>query len=77
MYRSLLFLSVGVLALSACDDDTMIEPLVETLDLQFSGLEPLTNGFHYEGWAIIDGSPVSTGKFNVDCLLYTSPSPRD
>lgn len=66
MYRSLLFLSVGVLALSACDDDTMIEPLVETLDLQFSGLEPLTNGFHYEGWAIIDGSPVSTGKFNVD-----------
>jgi len=66
MYRSLLFLSVGVLALSACDDDTMIEPLVETLDLQFSGLEPLTKGFHYEGWAIIDGSPVSTGKFNVD-----------
>ena len=66
MNRSLVVLSLGVLAMAACDDDTMTEPLVETLDLQFSGLEPLTNGFHYEGWAIIDGSAVSTGKFNVD-----------
>ena len=37
-----------------------------TLALSFSGIEPLANGVHYEGWAIIDGSPVSTGKFNVD-----------
>jgi hypothetical protein len=35
------------------------------LDLQFTDLEPLDSG-HYEGWLIIDGSPVSTGKFNVD-----------
>jgi hypothetical protein len=34
--------------------------------LSFAGLEPLTNGFHYEGWAIIGGAPVTTGKFNVD-----------
>ena len=38
----------------------------ETLVLSFDGLEPLANGYHYEGWAIIDGSPVTTGKFNVD-----------
>jgi hypothetical protein len=38
---------------------------METLELTFSGLEPLGNGFHYEGWAIISGAPVSTGKFNV------------
>jgi hypothetical protein len=65
MKRSLVLLTFGALALAACEDDTVI-PLVETLDLQFSGLEPLTNGFHYEGWAIIDGAAVSTGKFNVD-----------
>jgi len=36
-----------------------------SLKLDFSGVETLANGFHYEGWAIIDGSAVSTGKFNV------------
>ena len=36
-----------------------------TLVLNFSGIQPLANGFHFEGWAIIDGSPVSTGKFNI------------
>ncbi|NIP37134.1 MAG: hypothetical protein GWN18_19340, partial [Thermoplasmata archaeon] len=35
------------------------------LELQFVNLEPLDSG-HYEGWLIIDGQPVSTGKFNVD-----------
>ena len=36
-----------------------------TLTLNFVGIQPLVNGFHYEGWAIIDG-PVPTGKFNVN-----------
>jgi hypothetical protein len=31
-----------------------------------SGLEPLRNGFHYEGWAMINGSPQSFGKFNIN-----------
>ncbi|MCI0845423.1 MAG: hypothetical protein J4N87_08680, partial [Chloroflexi bacterium] len=35
------------------------------LKLDLSGVEPLANGYHYEGWAIIDGAPVSTGKFNI------------
>ena len=37
-----------------------------SLSFEHSGLEPLQNGFHYEGWLIVDGSPVTTGKFNVD-----------
>lgn len=65
MKRSLILTSVLALGVAACDDTT-IEPLVETLELSFTGLEPLANGFHYEGWAIIDGAAVSTGKFNVD-----------
>ena len=38
----------------------------ETLVLSFTGLDPLENGYHYEGWAIIAGAAVTTGKFNVD-----------
>jgi len=36
-----------------------------SLKLDPSGVEPLANGYHFEGWAIIGGSPVSTGKFNI------------
>ena len=36
------------------------------LSFEQNGLEPLANGFHYEGWLIIDGAPVTTGKFNVN-----------
>ena len=39
---------------------------MNVLVLDFSGIEPLANGFHYEGWAIVGGVPVATGKFNVD-----------
>jgi len=35
------------------------------LTIELSGVQPLANGFHYEGWAILNGVPVSTGKFNV------------
>ena len=29
-------------------------------------VQPLVNGFTYQGWAIINGAPKSFGKFNVD-----------
>ena len=53
---------IAVLLIAACGGDDSNE----TLTLSFSGIEPLVNDYHYEGWAIIDDSPVSTGKFNVD-----------
>ncbi len=71
-----LTLAAGTIGLAACDDDP-IEPMRELLDLSFTGLEPLSNGYHYEGWAIIDGAPATTGKFNVDTsgnLVTTSGS---
>ena len=65
--RSPLILASALVALTALvigacggDDGKVI------LALSFSGVEPLVNGYHYEGWAIIDGKPVGTGKFNVD-----------
>ena len=65
MKRAFVLMTLCVLGPAACGDDAM-EPLVETLELSFTGLEPLANGFHYEGWAIVGGAAVTTGKFNVD-----------
>jgi len=39
---------------------------MRTLDLDFTGVDPLSNDYHYEGWAIINGEARSTGKFNLD-----------
>jgi hypothetical protein len=43
-----------------------LNPPSTTFATNFTGLNPLLNDYHYEGWAIVDGSPVSTGKFNLD-----------
>ncbi len=37
-----------------------------TMTLDLSGLEDLGDDFVYEGWVLVDGSPVSTGTFTVD-----------
>ena len=57
-------LVVAGLMLLGCDDDDEMDSTM--LTLTFSGVQPLSNGFHYEGWAIIGGAPVTTGKFNID-----------
>ncbi len=36
------------------------------LQLEFSLLKPLGADFVYEGWLIVDGAHVSTGRFTVD-----------
>ncbi len=64
MYRTLIALSFALI-FAGCDSGTS-STNNQTLRLSFSTLDALTNGFHYEGWAIIGGNPVSTGKFNVD-----------
>ena len=61
--RALLALSLLV-PLSGCSDPT--SPTRARLTLAFTKLEPLANGFHYEGWAVLANGPVSTGKFNVN-----------
>ena len=37
-----------------------------TLRWSFEGLETLGDGYVYEGWIIVEGAPVSTGRFNLD-----------
>ncbi|GAA4270534.1 hypothetical protein GCM10022257_26350 [Hyunsoonleella aestuarii] len=58
----LALMALGVLATSCSDDDNA--PALSTLTLDLSGLEPLGDDFVYEGWIIVDGSPVSTGVFS-------------
>jgi hypothetical protein len=42
------------------------EPTTQKIMVNTSGLEDLGSDFVYEGWLIVDDSPVSTGTFTVD-----------
>ncbi|AUC75906.1 anti-sigma factor [Olleya sp. Bg11-27] len=59
-------IALGVLSVSCSNDDDDATPQVETseLTLNLTGLEALGDDFVYEGWVIVDGAPVSTGRFS-------------
>ena len=54
--------AAAALALAACggNDST------PSLELSLQGLENLGPQAVYEGWLVVDGAPVSTGRFSVD-----------
>jgi hypothetical protein len=48
-------------------EESPTTPTTQTkLSLSFTGLQSLASGFHYEGWAIVNSKPLTTGKFNID-----------
>ncbi|MGB0839160.1 MAG: anti-sigma factor [Chitinophagales bacterium] len=57
------FFISSIIFLTGCQDD---DPVNANLTLSVSGLEDLGEDYAYEGWVIVDGSPVSTGIFTVD-----------
>jgi hypothetical protein len=59
-------LSVALLVACGDNDDEIMQPTTSTLALNISGLEDLGSGYLYEGWIIVDGSPVTTGTFSVN-----------
>lgn len=66
-------LFVASLLLGSCSDDdntteieTNSESTTNTLALSLTGLENLGSDYVYEGWIIVNDSPVSTGIFSVD-----------
>jgi hypothetical protein len=66
--KKLVFVVMAALTLMACEkemDDMDLKSAKSKLDLSFEGLSPLGPDFRYEGWLIVDGMPVSTGKFNI------------
>ena len=69
MFRKLeISAAILLVGLSLCTSSTLAQTGPENLVLSFTNLVSLneTEEGHYEGWAIIDGSPISTGKFNVN-----------
>ena len=73
MKKLLVFSLAGLTMLASCkkDDDsdstpTPTTPTTANLMVDIQGLEDLGSDFAYEGWIIVDGSPVSTGVFTVD-----------
>ena len=85
--KKLVFVLAASLVLFSCDkeeslisSDASSENYLELksskskLDLSFSGLSPLGPDYRYEGWIIVDGMPVSTGKFNITPSGNMSPS---
>ena len=44
---------------------SVVEAMTPSITFQTEGWPELANGYHYEGWAIVNGEPISTGKFNV------------
>ena len=52
---------IGISTLVACKKDEK-----GNLNVNITGLEDLGSNYAYEGWLIVDGSPVSAGIFNVD-----------
>jgi hypothetical protein len=68
MARISIFMLVCLSLLAGCNGDeeqVTVQSGGMTLTLSFANLAALQNGFHYEGWAIVGGQPLSTGKFNI------------
>lgn len=60
-------LAISALAFTSCSDDvTKAIPTTSNLTLDLNGLENLGATEQYEGWIVVNGSPVSTGTFSVD-----------
>jgi len=61
-----MFLALSIIGFiaSSCNSDDDHTPATTNLTLNLNGLEELGNDFVYEGWIIVDGSPVSTGVFS-------------
>lgn len=65
--NGLALMLIGVLTLVSCSsDDDNNGPDLEALRLNINGLEDLGENYVYEGWVIVNGSPVSTGVFTVN-----------
>lgn len=72
--NSLFTLFFAMILFVSCKEDEP-SPITDlTLNVNFSGLEDLGSDFVYEGWVLVNGSPVSTGTFRVDSEGKATPS---
>ena len=66
----LVMLSLSLVLFWSCSNDdntpTQNQPSTSSLTLNINGLEDLGSTANYEGWVIVNGSPISTGTFTVN-----------
>lgn len=56
----------GMMTDAMPDEDSGTGGDMRTLTLDFTGLAPVGEDLVYEGWLIVDETPVTTGRFNLD-----------
>jgi hypothetical protein len=61
--KFLSLIAFGMLLVSCSKDDNTAAP---QLKLNLTGLENLGANYKYEGWIVVNGSPVTTGTFTVN-----------
>jgi hypothetical protein len=59
----LTILTLGIISVS-CSSDNDDNPKLASLTINLRGLDALGDDFVYEGWIIVEGTPVSTGTFS-------------
>lgn len=74
MKKIILILLIVSIGFVSCSDDDSTTPATSEITLDINGIEDLGSNFAYEGWLIVDGSPVSTGVFTVDASGTLSQS---
>lgn len=68
-------LAVAALAIIGCsDDDNSNQTNTKNLTVNLQGLEDLGPNYAYEGWVMVNGTPVTTGVFTVDAAGSLSQS---
>lgn len=61
--KTMLVAFAGLTFLTSCDKD---KDETKNLTLNITGLEDLGANFRYEGWIMVNGTPVTTGVFSVN-----------
>ena len=64
--KLILLAIIGLFLITSCKKDDDPEVSMKSITLNISGLEDLGADYVYEGWLIVNGSPVTTGTFAVD-----------
>lgn len=67
MKKYLVLLAAVAVGFTSCsDDDNNDNVNTKNLTLNINGLEDLGSDFTYEGWVMVNGTPITTGVFTVD-----------
>ena len=64
--KLILMAIIGLLLITSCKKDEDPEETMKSITVNITGLEDLGSDYVYEGWLIVNGSPVTTGTFTVD-----------